>query len=61
MAAGTVGRNNGSEAVGTGKVATAAVRRRLARPGHLCSDRETDGWAPHGFDFFLIYSKLAQL
>jgi hypothetical protein len=44
--------NNGSEAVGVGKVVAAAVRRRSARPGHLCSDRENDGWAPCGFDFF---------
>jgi hypothetical protein len=43
--------NNGSEAVGVCKVAAAAVQTRSAPPGRLCSDRETDGWAPRGFDF----------
>jgi hypothetical protein len=44
--------NNCSEAVGVCKVAAAAVQTRSAPPGRLCSDRETDRWAPHGFDFF---------
>jgi hypothetical protein len=55
------GGNGGGEAMSVGKVAATAVRRHSARPGHLCSDRETDGWAPRGFDFFPIYPKPAQV
>jgi hypothetical protein len=44
--------NNGSEVVGVCKVAATAVQTCSAPPGRLCSDRETDGWAPRGFDFF---------
>jgi hypothetical protein len=40
------------EAIGTDKAAAAIVRTHSARPRRHCSDRETDGWAPHGFDFF---------
>jgi hypothetical protein len=61
QAAGTVGGNSDSEAVGTGKAAAATVRRRLARPGRLYSDWVTDRWVPRGFQFFSIYPKLAQL
>jgi hypothetical protein len=57
----TAGGNGGYEAMGVGKAVAATVRRCSARPGRLCSDREIDGWAPHGFDFFPIYPKLAQL
>jgi hypothetical protein len=53
----TAGRNGSSEAVGMGKVAATAVQRSSARPGHLCLNRETDGWAPHSFDFFSNLSK----
>jgi hypothetical protein len=42
-------RNGGKEAVGTGKVAAAAVRRRSAWPGRLCLDRVIDRWVPRGF------------
>jgi hypothetical protein len=49
------------EAVGTDKAAAAIVRTCSARPRRHCSDRETDGRAPRGFDFFPIYPKLAQL
>jgi hypothetical protein len=42
----------GNEAVGAGKAAAAIVRRHSARHGHLCSDRVTDRWVPHGFRFF---------
>jgi hypothetical protein len=48
----TVGGNGGSKAVGTGKVVAATVRRRSARPGRLCTDRVTDWWVLHGFQFF---------
>jgi hypothetical protein len=51
----TVGGNGGSEAVGAGKVAAAAVRRCSTWPGCLCSDYETDGWAPRSFDFFFQF------
>jgi hypothetical protein len=34
------------------KAVAATVRTRSVRPGHLCSYRGTDGWAPRGFDFF---------
>jgi hypothetical protein len=40
------------EAVGTDKAAAAIVRMCSARPRRHCSDRETDGRAPRGFDFF---------
>jgi hypothetical protein len=53
----TVGGNGGSEAVGAGKVVATTVRRRSTWPGCLCSDYETDGWAPRSFDFFSNLSK----
>jgi hypothetical protein len=49
QAAGTVGGNGGSEAMGLGKAAAAAVRGCSMRPGRLCSDRVTDRWVPCGF------------
>jgi hypothetical protein len=58
--AGTVVETVG-EAVGMDKAVATAVRRRSAQPGRLYSYREADGWAPHGFDFFPIYQKPAQL
>jgi hypothetical protein len=45
------------EAVGAGKAAAAAVRRRSVWPGRLCLDREAGRWAPRGFDFFSNLSK----
>jgi hypothetical protein len=38
------------EAMGEGKAVAAAAPSHSVRPGHLCSDREADGWAPRGFD-----------
>jgi hypothetical protein len=37
---------------GHGKAAAAAVGMSSARFGRRRSDSVTDGWAPHGFDFF---------
>jgi hypothetical protein len=47
---------DGSRNGGRERRAKPWVRARR-RPRHLCSDREVDGWAPHGFDFFSYLSK----
>jgi hypothetical protein len=44
--------NGGSEAVGAGKAATAAVRRCSARPGCLYLDRVTNRWVLRYFRYF---------
>jgi hypothetical protein len=55
MAAGTVGGGNGgSEAMGVGKAAAAAVQRQSVRSGRR-QGSETDAWGPRGFVFFLNY------
>jgi hypothetical protein len=47
--------NGGSEAMGAGKAAAAADRRRSTWPGRLCSDQATDRWVPRGFQFFFQF------
>jgi hypothetical protein len=46
---------------GHGKVVASAVGMSSARFGSRRPHSETDGWAPRGFLFFLIYPKPAQL
>jgi hypothetical protein len=58
--AGTVG-GNGGQSHGRGQGGSRRYLKCSAWPGCLCLDRETDGWAPRGFDFFPIYPKPAQL
>jgi hypothetical protein len=43
------------------KAAATAIRTHSVWPMRLYSDRGTDGWAPRGFDFFLVYPKPVQL
>jgi hypothetical protein len=47
--------NGGSKAMGVGKVAATAVRRRLAQSGR-CPGSEADAQGPHGLAFSLNYS-----
>jgi hypothetical protein len=64
MAAETVGGNgsgNDGRSHGHGQGGGRRCPKAFGVVGHLCLDNEADGWAPSGFDFFLIYSKLAQL
>jgi hypothetical protein len=60
VAAETVGGNgggNGRQSHGHGQGSGCRCSKALGTVGRLCSDREADGWAPHGFDFFPILSK----
>jgi hypothetical protein len=52
--AGTVG-GKGNRNHGHGKLVAATLWRCSVPPRRLCSDRETDWWAPHSFDFFFQF------